>query len=70
MTNKYFYVRVIKKNAELGSWYNDFVDCLFLVKNDSSNRKQYELADGCAWIQKRDAKKYNIEGIVYSCDDE
>jgi len=59
---KYFYVRVNKENEkESGYWYNKFIGNVFLVKNNSKNKKLYELADGCAWIEKKDAERINVE---------
>ncbi len=59
---KYFYVRVTKKNEkERGFWYNEFVGCVFLVKNDSDDRRKYVVADGCGWIEKKDSERVEIE---------
>lgn len=59
---KYFYIRITKKNErESGFWYNEFVGYVFLVKNNPKNRKNYVVADGCGWIEKKDSERIEIE---------
>jgi len=60
MNTKYFYVEVIKKNEVNKSWYNKFLGEVFLVRNDSKNKGSYILADGYAWIDKKDASRIEV----------
>lgn len=65
MNKKYFYVEVKKKNEEFtGMWYNEFVGCIFLVRNDPAYRNKYVLADGCSWIDKKYAER--VEASFWS----
>ena len=50
-----------ENKKEQGYWYNEFVGKVFLVKNDSKNKKRYVLVDGCAWIDKVDSERVEVE---------
>lgn len=60
--NKIFYV-IIRKCSLETYWYTDFVGCVFLVTNDFKNKDRYQLVDGLAWIDKKDAKKVSVDSV-------